>query len=228
MTLKATITILALTISAPLWAQDKPSFGVELDGFMSNISGISKEYSGIGYSDAGYKQKSKVGFGITLLANIPVYENISLETGFGVTNFRSDFEFDKDNTLNIKLNYIKLPIMAAYRLPISSANNAVHFALGVNIKYLYRSEDNFSELLKVKIGGQDGIDRYNRWVVAPQLNIGYSHKMSDNKTIRLDALVGYDISKFKDEDRGNYGFYNNLNDAHFLYYGLSLKYYFSF
>jgi len=223
-------TTLCASIITFAQAQEQPTFGIELDGFSSSVGHISQTNSGIGFSSSDYKQQARLGFGATLLANIPIYERIGLETGLGVTNFRAEFSFDAENTLDIKLNYIKLPIFAAYKLPINSSKSAVHFAIGANIKYLYRSEDNFESLIWVHIGGQSGIDRYNRLTVAPQVNIGYSYEMSDGKTIRIDALAGFDASRFinKNNEIGQYGFYGNLATAKFSYIGVSLKYYFGF
>jgi len=218
------------------FAQKKFTYGVGVDIFQTKLNNVDREnFSGRGHSVPYFTQNDRLGFGARFLAQIPIYKNLSLETGLGITNFNSQFHFNYvdtfvgviipiDRKLNISLYYLNLPLKIAYIFPLSSSSS-IHASIGINSKFLIAHNDNYEKIIVELIGGQSGIQRYSRFVFSPQFNIGFSTKLG-KQIIRLDLMTGFDIGKFTDEKKSWwFGFYQNLSTAHYSYYGLSLKYF---
>lgn len=225
--------IILLSLTSISYSQSKITYGIGFDLFQTKINNLDRvNFKKYGLSVPGFSQNDLLGYGVSFLAKLPLSKRIDLESGLGISTFHSQFHFkylnNMGNTkLNISLFYLNIPLFLTYHFPVTSSS-AIHTSLGINTKFLFAYYDNFEKIINEAIGGQTGIDRYSQFVYSPQLNIGYSFKFTYMKSIRLDAMAGYDLNKFTNQNnlRGNWGFYTNVHPSLYSYYGMSLKYYF--
>lgn len=219
------------------YAQKKITYGVGIDIFQTKLNNVDREnFSGYGHSVPGFKQNDRLGFGATFLASKPIYKNLSFESGIGITNFRSQFHFNYihsitnrliDKKLNISLYYLKIPARITYYFPIN-VKSKINFSMGADIRCLFLGDDNFQETIYEHIYlGNPRL--YKILIFSPQISLGYSFKLKNDVAILLEGNGGIDLAKAMRPSNmiQGWGFYNNLFTAHYTYYGLSLKYFFT-
>ena len=219
------------------YAQKKITYGVGIDIFQTKLNNVDRaHFSSYGHSMPGFKQNDRIGFGVNFLMQRPIYKNLSFETGLGITNFRSQFKFDYidsrsydhiKSTLDISLFYLKIPLLATYNFHLNQ-KSAINLSSGLNIRILCGWRDNYQEIISEFIMLPKG--RYKFLIASPFLSLGYTYKLNNNNGLRVEANAGIDLQKFT--FRGHdpllgWGFYRNLADASYQYYGLSIKYFFN-
>jgi hypothetical protein len=227
--LTATLSLLVST----LFAQKKITYGISLDIFQTKLNNVDREnFSGYGHSVPDFTQNDKLGFGASFLASIPVYKNLSFETGLGITNFRSQFHFNYlhpitnsliDKKLNISLYYLKIPTRITYYVPIN-VKSKINFSLGTEMKFLLWGQDNYRDILYELVGFETS---YNFFIPSIYATIGYSIKLKNTKRVQIEGYFGQDFKNTIGKERGFWGFYRNLSSASYHNYGISIKYFFT-
>lgn len=215
-------------------AQSKITYGVGLDVFQTKLNNVDREnFNGYGHSVPGFTQNDHLGFGVNFLAQVPVYKNLSFESGLGICNFRSQFHFEYthpitnhlvDEKLNISLYYLKVPIRVAYFLPLK-IKSRFNFSLGADMKFLILGKDTYRDILYELVGFETS---YNFFIPSIYANLGYSIKLNNEKKVQIEAHLGQDLKNTIGKERGFWGFYKNLSSASYYNYGLSLKYFFTY
>lgn len=211
-------------------------YGVGIDVFQTKLNSVDrKNFTGYGFSVPGFKQSDKLGFGANYFAIFPISKNFNLETGAGISHFRSQFHFDYIHqisqtpikaTLNIALFYIKIPLLLSYNIPLTPKSK-INIAGGFNTRFKFAHKDNFNEIIYEFINLPT--QRYNPRIVSYHIGLGYDYTFKDNRKVRLEAIAGYDSNYFTVSHDGffRWGFYGNLVTAHYSNYGMSLKYFFT-
>ena len=219
------ILILGITTS---YAQRKINYGVGIDVFQTKLNNVEEAIPGY-----KFQQNDRLGFGVSFLAQAPIYKNLSFETGIGISNFRSQFQFDYpdllppediDSKLNISLYYLNIPLMLNYNFQLNQ-KSAISLSGGINTRFLFAWKDNYQEIINVDIYLPK--DKYRFLITSPQLAIGYSKFLKNGHKIRLEGNAGFDLQTFtfgKDGLR-DWGFYKQLTNASYTYYGIGLKYF---
>jgi hypothetical protein len=217
-------------------AQKKTTYGIGLDVFQTQLIGVNKTYfSGIGHAEPGFIQNDRLGWGATYLAVFPINKKINLETGIGISHFRSQFQFEyvhrmtgnqTKKNLNINLLYAKIPLMLSYNVPITSKSK-LNIAGGFNVRLLFGPIDNYQKIIFELYTIPSA--RYKISIVSPNIALGYEYVFKDNRRFRLEANAGFDFNSFTNSDShfSRWGFYENLATAHYTYYGMSIKYFFT-
>jgi hypothetical protein len=218
------------------YAQNKTTYGIGLDVFQTRLHNVDREnYNGYGLSSPGFIQNDHMGLGTNFLIVFPINKKINLETGIGISLFRSQFHFDytyqmphreERYTLNIALFYAKLPLMLSYNVPIAPKLK-LNIAGGFNTRILFASKDNYEDIIATFNGLPK--TRYKLFIFSPQIALGYEHILKNKRKIRFEANAGYDLNNFTYSDSFilKWGFYENLATANYGYYGMSIKYFFT-
>lgn len=179
------LSLLTVLCTKRLLAQNKIVYGIGLGFFQTKLNHVDREhFNGYGYSTPGFKQKDRPGFAVHLLATKSIAKNISIETGLGVSTFRSQFHFSRLQnvnrpeapTLDIALYYLTIPLKFNYKIPLSRTA-AFDISLGPDIRCLLSGNDNYQEIIKEDIY-LDGVRNYKQLIISPQLAFGYSFRFS--------------------------------------------------
>src|SRR5690606_21381233 len=97
----------------------------------------------------------RLGWGANYLAIFPINKKFSLETGIGISHFRSQFQFEYTHrmtqnlvktNLNINLLYAKIPVMLSYNLPVTPKEK-LNIAFGFNVRLLFGPIDNYQKII---------------------------------------------------------------------------------
>ncbi len=231
------MTAIIALMSLPTFAQNKITYGIGVDVFQTQINNVNNtSFSGIGHSNPGFKQNDRLGFGATYLASIPVSKKMNLETGIGITNFRSQFRFDYTHgitgnqvkaNLNIHLIYAKLPLLLSYNIPLAPSSR-LNIIFGLNTRLLLLPIDNYQRII-YEFYQVPYFFKYKIAIVAPQIALGYEHTLKDKRKIRFEANASFDLTSFTNNDSPLllWGFYENLATANYGSYGMSVKYFFT-
>src|SRR5690606_37491148 len=114
-----------------------------------------ENFSGYGQSVPGFIQNNRLGFGASFLINRKIKNRFSLETGLGITNFRTQFHFDYINqwngrtvneTLYVSLFYAKIPLHFSYYFHVSN-RSSTNVSLGADLRFLFFAHDNYQEII---------------------------------------------------------------------------------
>ena len=221
------ILILILGITTA-YAQRKINYGLGFDIFQTKLNNVPEAIPGF-----GFKQNDRLGFGVSFLAQAPIYKNLSLETGIGISNFRSQFQFEdfesgsqfqSKTNLNIALYYLNIPLMLSYNFQLNQ-KSAISLSGGMNTRFLFARKDNYQEIINAYIYLPK--DKYRFLITSPQLAIGYSKLLKNGNKIRLEGNAGFDLQTFTigKDDLRSWGFYKHLTHASYTYYGIGLKYF---
>lgn len=236
-------TILLATIfgliTNSFFAQKKITYGVGLDIFQTKLNNVDREnFSGYGHSVPGFKQNDRLGFGVNGIAHIPVYKGLGLETGLGLTRYQSQFNFKyyhsfsqqwMDEKFNIGLNYMRIPLNLYYDFSISKKSSII-ISGGINFKLLLWADDNFDEIVFEEIGLPNTYKRYQHSILAYNANIAYQYKANNKNSFEIGLNLGKDfnaIAKNNPKYPENFGFYDNLHNATYSQYGISIKYFYT-
>lgn len=211
----------------PLLAQNKIVYGIGLGLFQTKLNQVDREnFTYNGYSAPGFKQNDRLGFSAHVLAAKPLWKNISLETGVGMSTFRSQFNFNHE-TLDIDIYYLNIPLLLDYNIPLNRSSG-FNVSLGANIRGLLFWQDNYQDIIEEHIY-LGNARNYKQFIISPQFALGYSFRFSNETRLRLAGNIGIDAQKamrVKNELSG-WGFYSNLSTAYYTYFGLSINYFFS-
>lgn len=217
---------LAVTSS---FAQNKIVYGVGLGLFQTRLNNVDMS-NDKGPGSLGITQNDRIGFSAHLLAAKPISKKISFETGLGISTFRSQFKFNyiepSLTTYTIAIYYLSVPLLLNYTIPLNKVSS-LNVSLGPNVRCLLLGQDNFQETIPNNIDFGNP-RKYKRFIVSPQLALGYSFKFNNATKLRLSGNIGIDAQKAMDVNffgRG-FGISDNLSTAYYTYYGFSANYFF--
>ncbi|OJV53521.1 MAG: hypothetical protein BGO31_01235 [Bacteroidetes bacterium 43-16] len=221
------LALLTGLYTKPLWAQNKIVYGIGLGLFQTKLNHVDREnFTYKGYSAPGFKQNDRLGFSAHVLAAKPLWKNISLETGVGMSTFRSQFNFNRE-TLAIDIYYLNIPLLFNYNIPLNPSSG-LNVSLGANIRALLFGQDNYQDIIEEHIYLENARN-YKQFIISPQFALGYSFRFNNETRLRISGNIGVDLQKAM-QVKGfltGWGFYSNLSTASYAYYGFSVNYFFS-
>lgn len=133
-----------------------------------------------------------------------------------------------DKKFNIGLNYLKLPLNLYYDFKIAP-KSSILISGGVNFKLLLWADDNFDKIIFEEVALANTYKRYQHYIFASHASIAYQYKSNKN-TFEINFNIGKDFNAMAKNKPGfleNFGFYQNLHDATYSQYGISIKCFFT-
>ena len=224
------ILIFSVSLILSLQCYGQYHIGIGTNISSSRLNSISKKViHSYGFSGADFDQKLNFEVSPYLQVRMTLKNNLGFELGIGYSTIKHKIELDYyysffqkqvNKTLDIKLNYISLPISLLYGIKVSERSKLI-LSSSLVPKFLVRYKDNFQKIIFEEIGLP--INKYNKRTFEGSFSIGIQRQLVKNNIIELNLFAGKDFNPL---NKMRWGFYSNLYPARNVQFGVGLKYFF--
>ena len=223
--------ILALLFST-LTATGQSRLGVQIEMGSNTLTEISNDtLQPYGYSGAESTVKAKFYASPSIRYWQNLSNKFSLEAGLGYIRqnheiqlqfYHSFFHTSIDTTLEIKLQYLSIPIAIHYAIP-AGPKSSFQLGASVNTNVLLSRNDNFEDIIYEEIGLNTD-SWYTNVVLSAGLSLAYQMELKDSSLTEIGLFVNRDVTAFVNKD-DVWGYYQNLVPSRSLQFGLQIKYF---
>lgn len=212
-------------------AQSYLGAGFEINRYkLYNIS--TDTITPYGYSGAKIEQVYSKQVCPNILFNKVIHPLFELQTGIGYNYYAHNLGIDyyslffhkKVNTvLNIRLNYISVPMSLKYYTTKRMRYN-IGIEAGITPRFLIKHSDNYQKIILEEIAWINP-KWYSKINSTIKLGIVASHLVAKNDKIAFGFFVQKDLLPFVKKDK--WGLYENLFYSRNHYVGISINYFFN-